>query len=94
MATPDTEPFDEARMKRNLDKMQDAEWKDGIVVGKSPQIIDYVDRQSQGPHKVWVSPRWNNEVFERDGVHKVFFLILLLIVIGEFFRWAGRQRRG
>jgi ABC-type enterochelin transport system permease subunit len=33
-----------------------------------------------------VSPAYNNEVFERAGVHKVFFLLLLLIVIGEFFR--------
>ena len=36
-------------------------------------------------HKDWVSPEHSNEVFEKDGVHKVFFLICLLVVIGEFF---------
>ena len=65
---------------------EDDQWKEGYVVGdeaNSPQIIEFTNAQAH--HKVWVSPRWNNEVFERDGVHKVFFLILLLIVIGEFF---------
>ncbi len=34
----------------------------------------------------WISPAFNNEVFERSAVHKVFFLIALLVIIGEFFR--------
>ena len=33
----------------------------------------------------WLSPAYNNEVFERPQVFKTFFLILLLIIIGEFF---------
>jgi hypothetical protein len=33
----------------------------------------------------WVSPSYSNEVFERAGVEKVFFLVLLLVIIGEFF---------
>ena len=57
---------------------------EGYVVGKSPQVIDFTTATQQ--HRIWISPRWNNEVFERSGVHKVFFLILLLIVVGEFFR--------
>jgi hypothetical protein len=30
----------------------------------------------------WVTPSFSNEVFERSGVEKVFFLLLLLVVIG------------
>ena len=33
--------------------------------------------------KEWVSPSFSNEVFERAGVAKVFFLVLLLVVIGK-----------
>ena len=74
------------RNKRNVD-LRETSWKEGYVVGKSPQIIDYSPGTSgHMQHSVWVSPRFNNEVFEKSGVHKVFFLILLLIVIGEFFR--------
>ena len=74
------------RNKRNVD-LRETSWKEGYVVGKSPQIIDYSPGTSgHMHHNMWVSPRFNNEVFERDQVHKVFFLILLLIVIGEFVR--------
>ena len=88
-----TQPNKQAnkRNKRNVD-LRETSWKEGYVeesyvVGKTPQIIDYSPGTSgHMHHNMWVSPRFNNEVFERDGVHKVFFLILLLIVIGEFFR--------
>lgn len=82
-----------SRVKRNVPEVtgpNQGPWKEGYVlnekyvVGKSPQVITFVDDQMQ--HKTWVSPRWNNEVFERAAVHKVFFLIFLLIVVGEFFR--------
>ncbi len=79
-----------SRVKRSYED-NTREWAEGNVVGvpgTSPQAIDFAVDQSQyghGHHKQWVSPAWNNEVFEKAGVHKVFFLILLLVVIGEFF---------
>ena len=67
-------------------------WFTGQVKGKSPIIINanqqhykYADQFLDG--RVLVSPQWNNEVFDRDAVSKVFFLLLLLVVIGEFFRY-------
>ena len=85
-----------ARWKRNVGTagavdIRETSWKEGYVVGKSPQVIDFTDLQMH--HQQWVSPRFNNEVFEREGVHKVFFLILLLIVIGEFFRYVSMYIR-
>ena len=53
--------------------------------GQSPQIIDFAVNYEQTRHATWVSPAYNNEVFERTGVYKAFFLILLLVIIGEFF---------
>ncbi len=87
VATDNLDPaltLPEVRDRRNVN-LQDAKWQEGYVVGKSPQVIDFSDEQMH--HKIWISPKWNNEVFERDGVHKVFFLLLLLVVIGEFFRY-------
>ena len=85
LTLPQVYPSPNRRKKRNVD-LREASWKDAYVVGKSPQVIDFAAGQMH--HQIWVSPRFNNEVFERDGVHKVFFLILLLIVIGEFFRFV------
>ena len=84
----------QARLKRELPVGNGNAWKnarvlndvEGYVIGKSPQVIDFQNEQKQ--HKIWISPRWNNEVFEKSGVHKVFFLIFLLIIVGEFFRYV------
>jgi hypothetical protein len=65
-------------------------WGLGDVKGKSPQVIDFdaygTKYNHYKGHQVWVSPRWNNEVFEKNGVNKAFFLLILLVIIGEFFR--------
>ena len=73
-------------MKRQSD--DEHKWYPGYVstYGKSPEKIDFVVNYEQGRHTTWVSPAFNNEVFELAGVQKVFFLILLLVIIGEFFR--------
>ncbi len=62
----------------------DHSWAPGHVVGASPQSIRFVTGYDASTHTDWVSPTFSNEVFERAQVQKVFFLILLLVVIGEF----------
>ena len=87
----------QARLKRELPIGNGNAWKnarvlndvEGYVIGKSPQVIDFQNEQKE--HKIWISPRWNNEVFEKSGVHKVFFLIFLLIIVGEFFRYVSQR---
>ena len=56
------------------------------MVGTSPQSIGFVSNYNVNKHKEWVSPAFSNEIFEKQAVHKVFFLVLLLVIIGEFFR--------
>ena len=77
------------RVKRE-DIAANHRWSEGDVKGKSPQTIDFFKYDSKyrtyAGHERWVSPRWNNEVFEQNGVNKAFFLMILLVIIGEFFR--------
>ena len=73
------------RQKRDA---YDHHWAPGYVVGTSPQTIEFVLNYNRNQHKAWISPAFSNEVFEKEAVHKVFFLILLLVIIGEFFRFV------
>ena len=73
---------------RKRDAVSGRGWAPGTIrtsPGMSPQAIDFTYNYDKNKHKDWVSPEHSNEVFEKDGVHKVFFLICLLVVIGEFF---------
>ncbi|TRY69318.1 hypothetical protein TCAL_14242 [Tigriopus californicus] len=81
-ALPLASGMNNLRMKRGI---YDHRWAPGYVVGTSPQAIMFTYNYNENKHKEWVSPAYSNEVFERAGVHKVFFLITLLVIIGEFF---------
>lgn len=81
-ALPLTRDFNQLRMKRGI---YDHRWAPGYVVGTSPQAIMFTYNYNENKHKEWVSPAYSNEVFERAAVHKVFFLITLLTIMGEFF---------
>ena len=55
-------------------------------MGTSPSRIGFEDAHKEySKHAEWLSPSFSNEVFERSGVEKVFFLVLLMVIIGEFF---------
>jgi len=72
------------RVKR--DEYQDHKWAAGYQVGTSPSRIGFEDAHKEySKHAEWLSPSFSNEVFERSGVEKVFFLVLLMVIIGEFF---------
>ena len=73
-----------ARVKR--DDAQDFKWAPGYVVGSSPYRIYFNDsHKDYDKRSTWLTPSFSNEVFEKSGVDKVFFLLLLVVVIGEFF---------
>ena len=72
------------RVKR--DDAQDYKWAPGYVVGTSPYRIYFNDsHKDYDKRSLWLTPTFSNEVFEKSGVDKVFFLLLLVVVIGEFF---------
>ena len=54
-------------------------------VGKSPYSLEFAVNYEGGPQSNWVSPTFSYTIYSLNDVRKVFFLFLLLIVVGEFF---------
>jgi len=55
------------------------------IVGKSPLTVEYTLNYNQEKHVSYVSPPFSTIVYKLDDVKEVFFLLLLLILLGEFF---------
>ncbi|XP_057375576.1 major facilitator superfamily domain-containing protein 6-like [Daphnia carinata] len=55
------------------------------VVGMSPYSVKFAANYQEKENSQWVSPTFSYTIFNRNDIRKVFFLFLLLIVIGEFF---------
>lgn len=55
------------------------------VVGMSPYSVKFAVNYQEDENSQWVSPTFSYTIFNRNDIRKVFFLFLLLIVIGEFF---------
>lgn len=53
--------------------------------GISPIIVNYTTNYNAKLHRNWVSPLFSSIVYETQNIQKAFFLLFLLIVIGEFF---------
>lgn len=53
--------------------------------GISPIDVSYATNFIPKLHKNWVSPLFSSIVYTNDDINKAFFLLFLLIVIGEFF---------
>lgn len=59
-----------------------APWVDA---GISPIAVNYATNYNPKVNKNWVSPLFSSIVYTYDDIQKAFFLLFLLIVIGEFF---------
>ncbi|XP_066958533.1 major facilitator superfamily domain-containing protein 6 isoform X2 [Macrobrachium rosenbergii] len=57
------------------------------VIGKSPHVVHYTVnfKDFKGAEEDWLSPPFSSIVYRSSDVHKVFFLLLLLVLLGEFF---------
>ncbi|XP_067012148.2 major facilitator superfamily domain-containing protein 6 [Anabrus simplex] len=56
-----------------------------IPVGQSPVTVRYASNYNEDEHKSWVSPLFSSIVYRTQDIEKAFFLLLLLVIIGEFF---------
>lgn len=45
--------------------------------------MTYAINYDRKENKNWVSPSYSSQIFKKDDVSKVFFLLLLLVIIGE-----------
>ncbi|GFT76367.1 major facilitator superfamily domain-containing protein 6 [Nephila pilipes] len=66
-------------------KSNDNKKEPDFVVGKSPNSVDYTLNYNREQHTSYVSPRFSYIVYKEEDVREVFFLLVLLIVLGEFF---------
>lgn len=75
-----------ARYKRENEIEEDPhKLPPGYIVGLSPGKVDYTVNYKENKHTSYVSPSFSSLVYEKGDVQEVFFLLLLLVVIGEFF---------
>lgn len=66
-----------SRQKRSIPPIFEA--------GISPVGVSYADNYDKKKHRNWVSPLFSSIVYTTEDINKAFFLLFLLIVIGEFF---------
>ncbi|XP_035205801.1 major facilitator superfamily domain-containing protein 6-like [Stegodyphus dumicola] len=76
------EPEDYDKEEKGRFKEKDSSYQ---VVGKSPNSVEYTLNYNQDQHTSYVSPRFSSIVYKWEDVQEVFFLLVLLIVLGEFF---------
>ncbi|KAB7503253.1 Major facilitator superfamily domain-containing protein 6, partial [Armadillidium nasatum] len=55
------------------------------VVGKSPNVVHYTVNFGDFEAESWISPPFSTIVYRNSDVQKVFFLLVLLVILGEFF---------
>ncbi|RWS13364.1 major facilitator superfamily domain-containing protein 6-like protein [Dinothrombium tinctorium] len=55
------------------------------IIGKSPISIEYTLNYNKDIHATYVSPPFSTVVYKWEEVQTVFFLLLLLVLLGEFF---------
>ncbi|EAA08483.4 major facilitator superfamily domain-containing protein 6 [Anopheles merus] len=55
------------------------------AAGVSPLDVSYANNFNEKLHRDWVSPLFSSIVYRTADIQKAFFLLLLLVIIGEFF---------
>ncbi|XP_014233378.1 major facilitator superfamily domain-containing protein 6 isoform X2 [Trichogramma pretiosum] len=53
--------------------------------GQSPMSVRYAANYDEKVHKGWVKPIFSSIVYKLPDIQKTFFLLLLLVIVGEFF---------
>ncbi|XP_023247454.1 major facilitator superfamily domain-containing protein 6 isoform X2 [Copidosoma floridanum] len=53
--------------------------------GQSPLSVTFAANYKGNKHKEWVKPQFSSIVYKLQDIQKTFFLLLLLVIVGEFF---------
>ncbi|XP_052127083.1 major facilitator superfamily domain-containing protein 6 isoform X1 [Frankliniella occidentalis] len=56
-----------------------------FTAGTSPHDVAFASNYNAKTNKNWVTPRFSSIVYKIPDIQKAFFLLMLLVVIGEFF---------
>ncbi|CAK9807696.1 Major facilitator superfamily domain-containing protein 6 [Anthophora quadrimaculata] len=52
---------------------------------QSPHTVSYAANYNEKENKGWVKPLFSSIVYRQTDIQKTFFLLLLLVIVGEFF---------
>ncbi|KOC63661.1 Major facilitator superfamily domain-containing protein 6 [Habropoda laboriosa] len=53
--------------------------------GQSPHSVSYAANYNEKENRGWVKPLFSSIVYRQTDIQKTFFLLLLLVIVGEFF---------
>ncbi|XP_048516352.1 major facilitator superfamily domain-containing protein 6 isoform X3 [Athalia rosae] len=56
-----------------------------VSAGQSPLAVNNAANYKEPEHKQWVKPMFSSIVYRLPDIQKTFFLLLLLVIVGEFF---------
>ncbi|KAG7190592.1 hypothetical protein KM043_006682 [Ampulex compressa] len=56
-----------------------------LSAGQSPLAVTYAANYDEKENKGWVKPLFSSIVYRLPDIQKTFFLLLLLVIVGEFF---------
>lgn len=56
-----------------------------LSAGQSPIGVEYAKNYEPKEHQTWVQPIISSIVYRMQDIQKTFFLLMLLVTIGEFF---------
>ncbi|XP_072403120.1 major facilitator superfamily domain-containing protein 6 isoform X1 [Diabrotica undecimpunctata] len=72
------EPKSHSRKPRDIQPVS-------VNAGQSPINVQYASNYQDKEHESWVQPIISSIVYRTQDIQKAFFLLLLLVIIGEFF---------
>ncbi|VEN43408.1 unnamed protein product [Callosobruchus maculatus] len=73
------EPETHSRKRRSLPFLPT------LAAGQSPIKVTYASNYNPKEHESWVQPIISSIVYRTQDIQKAFFLLLLLVIVGEFF---------
>ncbi|CAD6214072.1 GSCOCG00011121001-RA-CDS [Cotesia congregata] len=56
-----------------------------LPLGRSPLPVNFAVNYEEKENKDWVKPQFSSIVYRLPDIQKTFFLLLLLVIVGEFF---------
>ncbi|KAH0555488.1 major facilitator superfamily domain-containing protein 6 isoform X2 [Cotesia glomerata] len=56
-----------------------------LPLGRSPLPVNFAVNYDEKENKDWVKPQFSSIVYRLPDIQKTFFLLLLLVIVGEFF---------
>lgn len=81
--TEEWEPYQ--RYRRQKEKYNRHSSPPNYVIGKSPNSLEYTLNYDKEHHTSYISPPFSSIVYRWEDIQEVFFLLLLLVILGEFF---------